>query len=357
MTDDAPRPRRRAWIGWVVGIVVVLLVLVIGWVGIRGIGATMAVSQAARNVESARALVAGGNVTDLARLASRASAQAENARSLTSDPVWRAAELVPWIGADLRALRETAEIADEAADRARGPLLDAAGEARLGILELSGDQLDVTELARVAPELTRAATVFAPLEARLDDIRPSGAIPPVAAAVRDLVDELTALARGSAMVAGAADLLPTMLAADGARTYLLVVAGEADAAPTAAVIRVTNGTFSLVASDKAIEPLADTGFAEAAQAAAEGWAAAHRMTIDGVVAVDAQLIPALAEVAGLTEEDGTGVAAVYQRLADGSVEPASLFTALIAAGDRGGIQVWSAHEADQERLAQTSLAG
>lgn len=357
MTDDAPRPRRRRWVGWTIGVVVVLLVLAVGWVGIRGIGATTALSQAAHNVNEIRALVADDNVTDVSRLASRASAQAENARSLTSDPVWRAAELVPWIGTDLRAVRETAEIADEIADRARGPLLDAASEARLGVVELSGDHLDTVQLARIAPELSRAAKVFAPLEARLAGIRTSGAIPPVAAAVDDLVDELTTLARGSAMLAGAADLLPTMLAADGTRTYLLVVAGEADAAPTAAVIRVADGTFSLLAADQAVEPLADAAFPEAAQATAEAWAAAHRTTIDGVVAVDAQLLPALVEIAGLTEEDGTGVAAVFGRLADGSVQPASLFSALIDAADRSGIRVWSAHEADQDLLAQTSLAG
>ena len=73
--------------------------------------------------------------------------------------------------------------------------------------------------------------------------------------------------------------------------------------------------------------------------------------------MDAALLPALADVAGLTEEDGAGIGPVYRRIAEGGVEPASLFTVLIAAGDRDGIRVWSAHEDDQARLAQTSLAG
>lgn len=356
MTDDAAHPRRRRWIGWTVGIVLVLLVIAVSWVTIRGIGAGVALSQGAHTIERAREMVASGNIDDLARMASRASAHAENAQSLTADPVWRAAEIVPWVGADLRAMREAAEIAAEVAVRARGPLLDAAYEVRLGSLELSGNSMDIELLARVAPDLERAAAAFGRQEARLAGIRTSGALPPAAAAADDLVAELRALARGSAMLAGAADLLPTMLAVDSERTYLLIVAGEGDAAPTAAVIRVTDGTFSLQAADQAVAPLADGPFPDAAQAAAEAWAAAHRTTIDGVVAVDAELLPALAEVAGLTEEDGTGVGPVYRRIAEGGVEPASLFTALIAAGDRDGIRVWSAHEADQERLAQTSLA-
>src|SRR5690606_38154172 len=138
VTDDAARPRRRTWIGWVVGSVLVLLVIAAGWVAIRGIGATVALSQGAQTIERARALVAADEIEDLSRMAARASAHAQNAHSLTSDPVWRAAELVPWIGADLRAMRETAEIADELAGRVRGPLLDAAYEARLGPVELSG---------------------------------------------------------------------------------------------------------------------------------------------------------------------------------------------------------------------------
>src|SRR5690606_36358474 len=110
--------------------------------------------------------------------------------------------------------REAAEIAAEVAVRARGPLLDAAYEARLGSLELSGSHIDVDLLARAAPDLERAAVVFARHEARLEGIRTSGAVPPVAAAADDLIAEFTALARGTAMAAGAAALLPDLLAAE-----------------------------------------------------------------------------------------------------------------------------------------------
>ncbi|WP_396656735.1 hypothetical protein [Microbacterium sp.] len=357
MTDDAARPRRRTWIGWVVGSVLVLLVIAAGWVAVRGIGATVALSQGAQTIERARALVAADEIEDLSRMAARASAHAQNAHSLTSDPVWRAAELVPWIGADLRAMRETAEIADELAGRVRGPLLDAAYEARLGPVELSGIRIDIDLLDRVAPDLERAATAFARLDARLAGIRTSGAIPPAAEAADHLRAELTALARGTAMLAGAAELLPTMLAADGARTYLLIVSGGPDAAPTAAVIGVADGAFSLQAAGRAVDPLADAPFPEAALTAAQAWAAAHRTTIDGVVAVDAELLPDLAEAVGLTEEAGTGLGPIFQRIAEGGVDPASLWSVVVAAGDRDGIRVWSAHEDEQRRLEQTTLAG
>ena len=53
----------------------------------------------------------------------------------------------------------------------------------------------------------------------------------------------------------------------------------------------------------------------------------------------------------------SAAAAVFAALAGGQADPAALISALAQAGDERRILIWSAHEADQELLAGTTLTG
>src|SRR5690606_7091373 len=157
VTDDVPR-RRRRWVGWVVGAVILAVVLAGGWLGVRGIGAGLALSSAADAAAEARTRIAGGDTENLAPVLSRGSAHAADARTLASDPVLRAAEYVPLLGPGLRDMRISAEAADELA-AAIPPLQEALMWARLGSFELAGGRMNLTRIQAAAPHLADAARI------------------------------------------------------------------------------------------------------------------------------------------------------------------------------------------------------
>src|SRR5690606_23066866 len=115
VSDDVPRERPRAWIRWAIAIVIVIVLTCAGWIGVRGLGAATALSSADRNATQLRTLLATGDVADARGVARRIAAETENAALLTSDPVWRTLEGVPWLGGALRALRGVAQASDKVA--------------------------------------------------------------------------------------------------------------------------------------------------------------------------------------------------------------------------------------------------
>ncbi|MFV0320219.1 MAG: hypothetical protein ACK5IN_07655 [Microbacterium sp.] len=361
MTDDVPR--RRPWVGWAVFVAIVVVVLAGGWLGVRGIGAALALSSTAEAAKDTRTSIATGDIENVDLVMARGAAHAADARSLTSDPVWRAAELLPFLGVGMRDMRVTAEAVDELTG-VIPHLREAMTVANLGTLEFTGGRLNTTRLATAAPALADAALVAQRVDDMLDQVASTD------------IEELRGVARSIQISAGAATLLPTMLGGEGQRTLLVFVQDDplgASAEPpvTAGIVRADAGTISFGAGGPLAAPVTGDTFPAAAQSAAELGAA------DAVILVDTALIPALVDLTGpltigeveyaaadiATAMQGEGnvalagqiLAAVKARVADGGVATASLFSVLASAGERGQLHVWSAHDAEQQRLQQTPL--
>lgn len=333
MTVDAPPRRRRAWIGWTVFGVLVAIVFCIAWIGIRGVGAAVALSSAAQGAKDLRTMVVEGSTDDVAATAKRIEADASNARTLTSDPVWRAAEVVPWLGGNMRAVRQVSEVADDIASRGISPLLDAAKGADLGTLGIKGGHIDLEPLTRIAPPLAEAAIVFGKAERAVRDIDTAGTIAPLASAVNDLVDEVDTVSRATAQLAGAAELLPTMLGGPTQHTYLLLMQNNAELRSSGgnpgafAIITAKDGTVRLGAQAdstdfrkfsppvaKLSEPMTALfgedpairiqntlnapDFPTGAQLASTMWTKTMGGHLDGVIAVDAVVVSYLLKATG-----------------------------------------------------------
>nr|WP_241742032.1 DUF4012 domain-containing protein [Microbacterium yannicii] len=131
-------------------------------------------------------------------------------------------------------------------------------------------------------------------------------------------------------------------------------------------------------------------FAVSAALAREMWAREHGgQQVDGVIAIDPVTLSYLLEATGpvtlptgdvLTPESAVplllnevykryprpadqdaffaaAAAAVFDALTRGDIDPATLVGALTRAGDENRLLLWSAHEDDQQVLADTTLAG
>ncbi len=408
MREDAA-PRSHPWIGWVL-LIVIALGGVIGWVAVRSAGAKSDLEQAARSATSLQQALVAGDVRRAENLATRIAGHTSSARDLSSDPVWRAFELLPWVGDDLTELRGLAEAADVMASEALPEVIAAARIVPLGTLGFREGATDPAALRAAQPALTRAMQHAAEAEALLAelDVDAEGAGETVAA-LRGAIETISALRTAS-------ELIPAMLDAQERRTILLVVQNSAEVRSSGGRVRaliplraeggaLTIGRVTDPAVLDAPGTLLEIGdatgdlfgeeaglsfadatmaleFPEAAALIRERWMAANSGEVDAVIAVDSVVLARLLgatgsmTLAGYTlaannalevlstdiyrdsprahEAFNDAAAAVLKRVLD-ATEPARLITALTAAG--GHIRVWSAHPEEQARLAAAGLDG
>ncbi|RWZ68625.1 DUF4012 domain-containing protein [Labedella populi] len=360
--------RRRRIIGWTITGVVVVLVAAVAWVGIRALLAKneleAAVPLATRITDS----IGDGDTTAARQTSRELVSHTMTAASLTSDPIWRAFEILPWIGDDLRAVRNVAGSVDGLARDAVTPVLDLTETFGLDQFRPVDGRLDVQPLLDAQPTVARAAAATTAARDRVEAIDTSDTIGPVS----DAVDRLSGLVETAYAATDAADravrLLPLVLGSDGPRDYLLLFQNSAEPrsgggiTSAMALVHTEDGAISLTqqasASDfpKRDEPIIElpaetenlygdiTGrfvqnttitpqFPLSAQMAQAWWQDAFGTTVDGVIALDPTTLSYLLRATGpLTLATGDELTAdnavklllqdVYERYTEPTVQDA-----------------------------------
>lgn len=306
----------------------VLLVALLAWVGVRGMlayGELRAV-QSQLSGSSAEELLAAADT--LPAIADRTA----TARALTSDPIWKIAEGLPWAGPQLAAVATVAAAIDETAGSAFAPLIDVARVLRTeGVV--TGGRVDVSRLDAVESAVALSAARIARASASVDAIDPVPLVAPLRTGVADvgaLLDQATTV---TGSLSRAATLLPAMLGADGPRNILLLFQNNAEwrslgGIPGAlALVRAENGALTMIDQsaasgfpryDESVLPLGTaaeaiftqspgrwmqnvteiTDFQVAASLAREMWMRERGGTVDAVVAVDPVVLSYLLAVTG-----------------------------------------------------------
>jgi len=399
LMSDGRLPARRRWVGWVIGLIIVALVLAIGWVVIRGFSAASELQAVRGSLAQMQTAIDENDFGRAEQTAPRIADHAALARDLTSDPVWRGFELIPWLGGDFTALREVAEITDEIAVDAVAPLVGAMREADLATLGLNGAHVDLAPLTALQGPLDTSAALLAAADLRAQRIEPDAVIPALADAVtgaRDLIHEASAEVGG---MHGASVLLPGMLGGNGPRTYLIAVQNNTElragggAVQALLVMHADSGSLSIerTATGREIPEIEDAtsapGFAGAAEAIAQRWQQQYGGTIDGVIAVDVIALQHLIAATGavsfgeftanadtlvsilgsdipstiddVSARDALTVEASAALLSAAFVsdDPAAIIGALSDAASDDRIRIWSVHTDEQARLAASALGG
>ena len=245
----SPWPRRVLLA--VLGVVVVL-VLTVGWLALRVYQAGTALANAQSALPKAGLQLTASDVTALTSALPSVQHDLSRARSAAGDPVWRAAEHLPWAGTQLRAVRVVTESLDDVM-ASTGPVLDQA-QALLAARDtlLSDGHVNLAPFAEVEPQLTRAAQVAAAADARVQaiDTRPlvHRLAGPVGSVQHLLPKVASVLDTGSQLAA----LLPPMLGADGPRTYLVAALNSAELRSAGGIVgavvavQVDHGVLKLV---------------------------------------------------------------------------------------------------------------
>lgn len=242
--------RRRRVIGWSFAAVGALLIAAVAWIGVRGwlaYGELIAVRGEASGVGASLLADPEGAAATIEALGQRT----ERAASLTSDPVWRAAELLPWAGPNLEAVRVTAASLDTVVREVALPLAGEVGGLEASLAPVDGriDTAPLVELRGVTGEAAARITV---VEQQLAGIDAAALVGPLADAVDEFEGLVDPIASGVHAVHGATELMPALLGADGPRDTLLLFLNNAEVRSTVGI----PGALALVHADDGVISLA-----------------------------------------------------------------------------------------------------
>lgn len=312
-----------------------VMVLAAAWLGIRGWMAKGELDDLAALQPRLTSAIAAGDAGVLAAVVTDAEQHARRAAELTSDPVWRTTESVPVVGANTAAVRIVAESVRDMAAAAL-PVLSAAMQAHDG-----QGALDLSAVSAAADPLKEFAAVFSRVDASLGAVSTDDLIEPVGAATERIREAVDAAAPTVADAASAAQVMPAMLGANGARTILVMVQNTAEVRTGGGI----TGSFILLRADgdrlavvdqvdssvfpHREAPIAElpgdlvalygqapgrfvmnatmtADFALSARLASAWWQSIGRPAPDAVVAIDPAVLTAMLTIAGpITLGDGT----------------------------------------------------
>ena len=301
--------------------VILLLLLAVAWVGVRGIMTKNALQESVGAVDALKAQLSSGDTSGAARTASALERSASRARSLTSDPVWGAAQFLPVVGTNLSAVREVSVIVDDVAKDAVKPVASVLGDVDVHAFKPANGKVDLAPIVKAQPAVSKADTTLDAAARDADRIDTSGTVSPVTDAVNQLRASLSSVSAQADTVNRAVALAPSMLGVSGAKRYLVLFQNPAELRAgggnpgAVAELTVADGAISLgqqastsdfPVADRPVLPLSTdtqglygsiTGeymqdvtltprFDTSAQLAREMWKQKYGQQVDGVIAID-----------------------------------------------------------------------
>ena len=257
--SDQPESRRTAVrrgsrariVLWVVLALVLLLILAVAWVGVRGMLAKGHLERAVADVDTLRSQLTSGDTGAAQKTARHLEDEAASARSLTGDPVWGAAQSVPFFGTNLRAVRDVSVIVDDVASDAVSPVAGVIDGLGSDSFAPKNGKIDLQPIEDAQPAVAEATKTLQHARADAARIDTSGTLSPVTTAVGQLRNALSSASEQAVAANRIVQLAPAMLGHDGDRNYLLLFQNNAElraggGIPGAvALLQVKDGAISL----------------------------------------------------------------------------------------------------------------
>ncbi|GGE99253.1 hypothetical protein GCM10011313_22770 [Mycetocola zhadangensis] len=258
---------------------------------------------------------------------------AARAASLTGDPIWRIAEFAPWLGPNLTAFREIAEVTERVSEDAVGPLMQLAASVQLNALKPTDGAVDLQSLVAARPVAESASTAIADAQVKLADIDTDSTVSPLRAAAERLSVQLAQVAEPVEAIRVATALVPEFLGDSGPRSLLLLFQNPAELRTTGgisgalALLETNAGSIDLVQQasstdfpgfDEPVAQLPDStralygditakyiqnvnltpDFPLSASLARDMWAKRYGTSVDGVISIDPIALSYILEATG-----------------------------------------------------------
>ncbi len=226
MTDDRPADddnedlvdRRRLL--WAVGALLFIAVAFVAWLGFRAQEAKSHLEQARTSAQRAKDALLKGDAQEASKAADEARTQAQSARNATHSLPWNIASVVPWLGSPFKTGQQVSDVVLGLAGDVLKPAT-TVGEALSPDRLLQDGRVDVQLLRQKEPELSRIAADASRLDAQAQAIRDPGYVASLQDARTQLQRQTSAVATLLDNTALAARVAPSMMGADGPRTYFM----------------------------------------------------------------------------------------------------------------------------------------
>ncbi|WP_062071280.1 DUF4012 domain-containing protein [Demequina sediminicola] len=417
----AARKSTRHWWRWAL---LAAIALVVAWAGLlswdvwqlRTIASDMETSASA-----ASTAVKERDAETLGREVTAVQASAADFAEHTTGPQWTIASWIPWLKDQTVPVQQAGASVQVLADDALKPLSDIDDLTILEVPPIDNGRIDPYVLEPYRETLAQAADALASETAALAGVDTSGSIDMVA----DQIDSLgSQIAQVGNLVQGAhvaAELMPSMLGAEGERTYVVMVQNNAEPRASGGIpgatigLSVNDGVLSLTnyvaAADMSdnstlVAPLTDDEtriftnrmawypqdvnftpeFPRAAQLMAAFWEREFGVTPDGVLSVDPVALQYMladmepTDIGGVTltgdnlasvmlnqvyfDFDDPGNADAFFALTAStlfgdllSADNSALASGLEKAAAEDRISLWSANAEEQALLSTTGIDG
>lgn len=419
MTERKPLWRRVATVA--IAAVGLAILAGVAWVGVRGWLAQGELERARELSGQLEDAAASGNLPASIELAAAVEAHASSAEALTSDPVWRTAELVPGLGANLSAARVVSSGLSYVLTDAAIPMLEAADSLVTGIRRDDGG-IDTALLAGEQGRMSAAREALVEVAQELDHVDPGALLAPVRSGLESLDEVVARLLPMATAFDDATRLLPSTLGEDGKRTILVMLQNNAELRTGGGIsgsfieLTADRGRLELVSQadsgrfPEAASPVLDVpastvalhgaqvgrfvqnatmpaDFDLTARLVSRWWSTIADSRPDTILSVDPLVLRAVLEVTGpiktsqgaLSSDDIVDrlmvepymslgpdaqtklfketAAKVFAELIEFDLDPVRLAAAVSGPIAEGRLSVWSAHESEQAILADTLLGG
>ncbi|MDQ1582374.1 MAG: hypothetical protein QOF36_428 [Microbacteriaceae bacterium] len=204
-----------------VGILAVVF-LVGGWIAVRALNANAALDKAQSLLDTLKTQARSLDLASLGDTAEALSASTREATDQTRDPLWRAAEHLPYLGNNLLAVRRMAEAVDLVSHRTIAPIATIASTLGVSSLRPVNGRIRLAPLRALDGILGPATVSLRKASATVSDIDLSRTLPPVREAGHKLSAMFSNADASLADVRSLSSVASAMLGAKGPRTYILV---------------------------------------------------------------------------------------------------------------------------------------
>jgi hypothetical protein len=248
--DDQRPPRRRLRPrGWpraaLAGLLLLVAVAFAGWLGFQATHAKSYLEQARSDAQQARDALSKGNVGDATNFVKAAQSHAKQAQDATHSLPWDIASVVPWLGSPFKSGQQISDVVVGLVSDVLQPSVHA-GEALSPDHLLAGNgRVDVQLLRDNTVKLNEIATAATKLDDQAKAITEPAYLSAMRDARSDLQTQTSDIARLLENTALAGRLAPSMMGADGTRTYFMGFQTNAEARGTGGLL----GGFGILRFD------------------------------------------------------------------------------------------------------------